>query len=638
MLALDGLDPRVLRDVIAAGRAPNFASLARGGSFTNIATSSPPHTPVAFSNVIAGADGNVHQVFDFIHRDPAPPQADQYLKPYFCFSDVVPPVRDMAIPMGKWKLQLTGGKPRLLRRGDAFWQPLVKRGRDVSVFYIPSNYPPQGADGKAKLRAVSGMGTPDLLGSYGQFTFYTPDAPLVDQPVDGGTRVNLELYGHRGSATLKGPPNYLQNTDNPDDLIIEFEVVRDAENQVARIDIAGNVILLNAGEWSDWVPIDFDTNIPGSDALETLAAPTKLPGMVRFFLKSVHPKLELYASPINIDPLRPVNPISQPASFARTLAEQHGRYYTAGIPEDTKALQPGVLNEDEFLAQANLAHHEKVVQYEAALKSFDAGCLFFYFGASDLVSHMFWRDRDPKHPGRIASQGNRYAHVIEDHYAELDALVGEAIDKLHADDTLMVFSDHGFTTFRRAVNLNTWLLENGYLAMKTRQRSDEPGFINVDWSRTRAYALGLNGIYLNLQGREKAGVVTAGERRRLIDEIALKLSALTDADGSPVVAQIDLGEVRYPQGDPRIRPDLIVGFAEKYRISWGSVLGGIADETIVDNLERWSGTHCIADALVPGVLLSNRKINVENADLRDIGPTIHASLGLKPQGRDLFAG
>jgi predicted AlkP superfamily phosphohydrolase/phosphomutase len=400
-------------------------------------------------------------------------------------------------------------------------------------------------------------------------------------------------------------------------------------------------VLLNEGEWSDWVRIEFHSEIPGSNALGLLGAPTSIHGMARMFLKQVHPKLELYVSPINIDPLDPVNPISLPSNFAPQLAQRYGPFYTTGIPEDTKALTNGALTEDQFLAQSELVVSERVRQYRGALQDFDRGCMFFYFGATDLVQHMFWRDRDPQHPGRVPEEVERYEKVVEEIYLGIDRQVGEAMAALDPEDTLIVMSDHGFTSFRRGFNLNTWLMDNGYIKLiNPAIQGRSLLFGNTDWSDTRAYGLGLNGLYLNLQGRERHGIVAAKTERRVIEEIREKLMEVRDEDGSQVIETVAVVSEMFPGADPKIAPDLIVGYADGYRSSWATVLGQMPKTMIEDNLDRWSGTHLTAPEVVPGMFVSNRKVVADNPSISDIAPTILRDFGLEipsqMTGRPLF--
>jgi predicted AlkP superfamily phosphohydrolase/phosphomutase len=400
--------------------------------------------------------------------------------------------------------------------------------------------------------------------------------------------------------------------------------------------------LLNEGEWSSWVPVDFFTGIPGGGALGAIGAPTSLRGMVRLFLKQVFPKFELYVSPLNIDPLEPINPLSVPAQLAGELARRHGRFYTIGIPEDTKALSHGALNEEQFQAQCELSMQERIAQYRQVLSEFSSGCVFFYFGATDLLQHMFWRDRDERHPGRVPEQAAQFGHVIDDLYASIDHLVGEALAAIGPADLLIVLSDHGFTTFRRGFNLNGWLRDNGFLRQSSApQAARAPMFPGVDWHATKAYGLGMNGLYVNMAGRERHGVVRAAARRSLLGEIRDKLLEARDVDGTAVVTNVKLTDEIYPGADPRIAPDLLIGYNDAYRASWDTVLGGIPPEIIEDNLDRWSGEHLIDPDLVPGVLVANRPVTAPQPQICDIAPTILAAFGIdKPSqmiGQNLFA-
>jgi len=627
VLGFDGMDPKVCRELMAANKLPFIQQLAKSGTFTSLATSNPPQSPVAWSNVISGAGAGVHQIFDFIHRDPRPDNPKLPLHPFLSISEILPPEKTRAIDIGKWSIPLTRGKPVSLRRGSAFWDHLVINGVDTAIYRMPANYPPPEVAGSGHFSSLCGMGTPDLLGTYGEFTLYTPDAPLRSRAVPGGKFVGLFMLDHRATALLTGPANFLKpespNSKAPS-LSIAFEVVRDPQADVAKITIGDHLEILNAGEWTRWLPIAFETGVPGAAVLGALQAPVSVPAMVRFYLKSVHPKLELYASPLNIDPLRAATPISTPKSFAGNLAKATGRYFTTGIPEDAKAIRAAALDEDEFLKQVNLVLEERIAQYRYALQNFDDGLLFFYFGTPDLLSHIFWRDRDPGHPGRDPEQGDRYAGVIDDCYVRMDALIGEALGEMHDSDTLIVLSDHGFTSFRRAVHLNTWLRDNGYLAIEAgRTTSEAPMFQNVDWSKTRAYAFGINGLFVNQLGREARGIVAPGDdTEKLLQEISEKLQLLQDDDGSPAIEKIYRVSDVHPGADADLAPDVIVGYADFYRGSWTTALGGIADKVFEDNLDRWSGDHCVAPHLVPGILACNRKVDIDDPRLADVTATI----------------
>ncbi|MHC4218802.1 MAG: alkaline phosphatase family protein [Planctomycetota bacterium] len=644
ILGVDGMDPRLLSGLMAAGRVPNLSRLAADGSYRVLDTSAPPQSPVAWSNFICGADPGTHNIFDFIHRDPAPEHPGLAVEPYLSTSTIEPPKRDWAISFGDWQIPLFGPKNVLLRRGGAFWDDLIQHGVQTVVYRMPANYPPPEIDGK-HFSCLCGMGTPDLLGTYGEFTFLTPDAPLGGRMVGGGRFSRLRLRNHRGTGKLVGPQNYLRKPDSRGsvpDLTAEVEVVRDPKASVAKITIGDELVLLKEGEWSDWVPVVFETGIPGSTVLGAMQLPTSIQAMVRLYLKSVHPKLELYVTPINIDPLKQVTPVGVPGDFPREIAEACGRYYTTGIPEDTKALRSGALTEDEFLAQVEILKQERIKQFRYALESFDRGCLFFYFGHTDQLAHIFWRDRDPGHPAHDAEEAKRYGSVIEDTYIEMDGLVGEALAALDDNDTLIVMSDHGFTSFRRGLNLNSWLIDAGYMTMIDGVSQEQSVYLaGVDWSKTKAYALGLNAMYINQAGREREGSVPPGARAALLQELSEKMREIRDTDGAPVIDTVYVVDEYYPNADRNIAPDILVGYADTYRASWSTAEGGSPLDLLEDNHDRWCGDHCIAHEIVPGILVTNRSVTVDDPNLTDLAPSVLNLYGIpapeEMTGRVLFA-
>lgn len=649
VLAFDGLDPKITRKLMNDGKMPNLAKLVRNGSFSKLATSTPPHTPVAFSNIISGSDASVHQIFDFIHRHPRSKNGP--FKPYFSTADIVAPEYSWlpsALPLGgKWQVPLTGGSTVLLRQGPSFWDSLIRNGVDTQVYYLPSNYPPPKPEGPGNFRCISGMGTPDILGGYGEFTLLTPDAPKAGRQVDGGRFVRLRMRKHRGSALLQGPPDFMQKSaidaaTMADPLETLVEVVRDPKSDVARIRISGQTLIMNAGEWSHWTAIGFTSKIPGSSVMSAAGAPSSVQGIVRFFLKSVHPKLEIYVSPFNIDPVTPISDISTPSALSSQIAKKFGRFHTNGIPEDTKALSHRALNEDQFIDQSHAVVAERVQQYQGALANFDSGCLFFYFGATDLLQHMFWRDRDPEHPGRVDEQAEKFGSLIDETYVEIDKQIGAGLDRLKATDTMIVFSDHGFTSFRRGFNLNSWLVKEGFIKLKNlAAQTTSVLYSNVDWGKTKAYGLGLNGLYINEKGREQFGCVGMDEKQAVMAEILDKLRTVRDTDGNEVVTQVDQTQKLFSNVDPDIAPDLIIGYGDGYRASWETVLGGMPRDLLVDNKDRWSGTHLTDPNIVPGMFASNRTLSTDLPTISDLAPTILAEFGISPptemSGKSLFA-
>jgi predicted AlkP superfamily phosphohydrolase/phosphomutase len=615
------MDPDLLKRFMAQGKMPNFAKLAQQGSFLPLATSIPPQSPVAWSNLITGMNSGGHGIFDFIHRDP------KTLGAYFSTSRVEGPKH--TLPIGDWRIPLDNGEVEDLRHGEAFWQTLDRRRIPYTIFRIPANFPPVPAKGKT----LSGLGTPDLRGTYGTFTFYTDDATVTPGPVEGGQIVPVDMKNGLVTADLLGPDNSFRKGSPV--ATEPFTIAVDPLESVARIALRDQELVLREGEWSGWVRVEFRL-FPYFGVVH---------GMCRFYLKQLHPRFQLYVSPINIDPADPALPISTPSTYARALSEEAGDFYTQGIAEDTKALSDGVLDDDEYLSQARsvLAEHRKVFDQE--FPKFHRGVFFFYFSTVDLNSHMFWRLMDPKHPAYDAALAAKNGNAIEDTYRQMDEVLGEILPKLDGETTLMVVSDHGFAPYYRSFNLNTWLLHHGYIRTNV-DSADDSGeyFEHVDWNHTQAYGLGLNGLYLNLRGREQNGTVKAGaEAAALMQRLKDQLLGVRDpVTGTPVITRVDIARDTYQGPYASDGPDLIVGYNRGYRAGWKTILGSFPDDELEDNTGAWSGDHCMDGTLVPGVLLSNRKIVNPAPALTDIAPTILAEFGIAKTngmiGQALFDG
>jgi predicted AlkP superfamily phosphohydrolase/phosphomutase len=157
----------------------------------------------------------------------------------------------------------------------------------------------------------------------------------------------------------------------------------------------------------------------------------------------------------------------------------------------------------------------------------------------------------------------------------------------------------------------------------------------VDWSQTRAYGMGLNGLYVNMKGRETNGIVDPARADALLREIREKLLAIHDPkndspnkDDSQVITRIDLAGEVYQGPYTHSGPDALVGYNRGYRAGWTTILGAFPADVLEDNTNPWSGDHCMDYTKVPGVLLSNRKIAIDAPALTDITPTILAEYGI----------
>jgi predicted AlkP superfamily phosphohydrolase/phosphomutase len=206
---------------------------------------------------------------------------------------------------------------------------------------------------------------------------------------------------------------------------------------------------------------------------------------------------------------------------------------------------------------------------------------------------------------------------------------------------LFVLSDHGFCNFRRGINLNSWLHQNGFLALDEGRTESGEYFAGIDWSRTRAYTFGLSGLYLNLQGREAQGIVPPSEAAHLKSELLERLASLPDDSDGQVAIQAVYDSNRIYHG-PYLdaAPDLIVGYSPGYRASWSAAVGKVTAAVFEDNHKCWSGDHCVDPSAVPGVLFSNQPGNAVNPGIEDMAPTILRLLGVDPpsymEGHALF--
>ncbi len=607
VLGFDGMDYQLAKTLIDRGDMPAFARLATSGSFSPLGTSIPPQSPVAWSSFATGMDPGGHGIFDFIHRDPAT------MIPYLSTTETA--AGGTTLTLGKWQFPLTSGSVRLLRAGEPFWNVLEDRGIETTIVRMPANYPPSGT----ATRELSGMGTPDILGTYGTFSYYTSELLAANRNVSGGDIYLVKPEAHVVRATLYGPDNpFLVDSEK---VRRDFSVYIDPERDIAKLVVGDEERVLQVGEWSDWVPLDFE-----------LLPLQSLRGMGRFFLRQLRPDFQLYVTPINLDPLDPALPISSPGGFAAELASTTGRFYTQGMPEDTKSMQEGVLTPAEFLDQARLAGDEVREQYRHVVSQFSNGLLFYYFGNLDQVSHMMFRAMDPTHPAYDADTDVAYRKVVEDLYVTMDDIVAETLAWTDENTTLIVMSDHGFTSWRRAFHLNGWLRDEGYLRARDPRLRNDPGFLsNVDWTQTRAYGLGLNALYVNLRGREQRGIVPPEAREALVHEIAEKLLAVVDpATGQAAITKVYRREEIYRTGYENVAPDLIVGYAKGTRCSNESSIGAVpSGDVIVDNLDPWSGDHCMDHEAVPGILLSNRPLRRPVPSLERLAAAILAEFGIE---------
>ena len=635
IVGFDGQDPKLTDRFMAEGKLPNFQSLAAEGCYHPLQSTFPSVSPVAWSSFSTGTHPAKHNIYDFLDRD-----RRTYL-PLLSSTRIGPP--DRILKLGRYRIPI--GKPdlRLLRRSRPFWSILGDHQIWSTVLRVPITFPPDRFYGAQ----LSAMCVPDLLGTQGTFTLLTTRKSEAGFK-EGGRRVRLKRVGDRLEAELEGPNNELVEGAPP--LRLPVSITLNGSDESTRVEVDGTALELRRGALSDWVDLAFRA-APG----------VKVRGICRMLLTETGEHVSLYLTPINLDPDSPAMPISHPDYYATYLSKKLGKFSTLGLAEDTWALNEGVIDDGAFLRQTYDIDRERENMLFAALERVRKGAVVCVFDATDRIQHMFWRYLEEGHPAARAVQGNgdgrpsgdgqpsgngrpggEHADAIEDLYLHNDAMVGRIRRELREGDMLVVLSDHGFTSFRRGVNLNAWLHENGYLKLQDGAQGEGEWLREVDWAETKAYALGLTGLYLNIAGREAQGSVEPGEEAAALKaELIQRLSGLEDSEkGELAIREAFDPSALY--GGPYLQnaPDLLIGYAEGYRISWDGATGVVAGNVIEDNVKPWSGDHCVDPRIVPGVFFSNKVIDRDDPALIDLAPTACWLFGVEPpahmDGKVLF--
>jgi predicted AlkP superfamily phosphohydrolase/phosphomutase len=577
VLGLDGFDPAHYRKAAESAGLPNLQRLEREGAFCELYSTCPPISPVAWSSFATGANPGKHNIFDFLGRDPR-----------------------------RLTIELSGAQVRADRRGrpfvegrrksKSFWTVLGEHGVFSHVFRVPLTFPPERFFGVMQ----SGLCVPDLRGTQGTFTLCAEEDAAGD--MTGGQFVRLHRKNGVIEFELAGP--------RVEGRLLEARCrLTDLRAETAVFHVGKNRHHLRKGVHSPWIHVTFRAG-----------ALRKVSGICRVCLLQIEPAVRLYVSPIQIDPERPPFPIAYPDYYSIYLGKLHGPFATLGLAEDTWALNERVLSEAQFLEQTYDIQREREALFLSMLDRARSGLVVGVFEASDRVQHMF--------PPDAASCS---APELDEVYQRMDLWVGRVWERLDpARDVLLVVSDHGFTTFRRGVNLNTWLRQEGYLATVA---SEDSGYLrDVDWGRTRAYAFGLSGIYVNRRGREAQGTVESGEVAALKQELAARLRELRDPrTGEKAIREVYDSAAIYHGPYCDQAPDLIVGFERGYRVSWDGAVGRLEKEVFSDNPKHWQGDHCVDYRLVPGVLFCSRRIRAgAEVHLMDVGPSILRAFGVEP--------
>jgi predicted AlkP superfamily phosphohydrolase/phosphomutase len=605
IVGLDGQDPVLTDRFMEQGLLPNFKQLAETGGYRRLRTTFPSVSPVAWSSFSTGTQPGRHNIFDFLDRD-----RRTYLP---LLSSAHLGRVERYFRLGRYRIPRGRPELRLLRKSKPFWAVLGEHRIWSTILRVPVTFPPDRFYGVE----LSAMSVPDLLGTQGTFILFTTRL-AGERFKEGGIRVPVTVAGNRIDTAVQGPENPFAADSRP--LEVPIGIAIDRTRQLVEVDAGGTRITLTPGRLSDWVTLRFRA-APG----------IAVSGITRLLVIEMDDHFSLYMSPINIDPEKPAMPVSHPLYYSTYLAKRIGPYATLGLAEDTWALNEGVTDEGVFLQQTYDIDHERQDMFFSALSRLRKGALVCVFDATDRIQHMFWRYLDPGHPARGAEPG-RHQDAIADLYRHNDALVGRVMQQLKADDVLMVVSDHGFTSFRRGVNLNAWLHREGYLVLKPGSDGRFEWLREVDWSATQAYCVGLTGMFLNLKGREAQGVVEPGaDAAALKTELIARLNGLRDTDkGEVAIREVFDTATLYTGPYVGNAPDLLIGYNAGYRASWDGATGVVASAVFTDNTKAWSGDHCVDPRLVPGVIFCNRSIQTLEPSLIDIAPTALRLFGIEP--------
>ena len=638
ILGFDGMDPTLVTRLMAEGKLPNLKRLSEMGTFSKLETTQPSESPVAWASFATGVNPGKHNIYDFLVRD-----LQTYMPDLGGVKKEPPRFKWGWMPVAKPKISSTRG-------GTSFWVHAGRDGVRSTILTVPMTFPPEEI---AHGRMLGGLPLPDVRATLGTFSYWATDLSSFEEgnAEFGGILKRLLFEGGEARTFLKGPVNpilaqeerelkakkreagtlsdkdqaRLEELATGKDIDLPLTVKWSEGSGQADLEIEGNRFTLKAGEWSGWIPVTFKANFL-----------VKVHGLAQFLVVRADKELQLYANPVNLDPRDPPIPLSKPDDFAPKLAKEIGIYRTLGWAEPTdKALQEGRVDESVFLYDSQKAYEDREKIIFKSLEKDDWDLFVGVIETTDRVSHMMWRLTDPRHPMYDAALAAKYGDSIEMIYRRADATVGKMMDKLPKDTVFMVVSDHGFHSFRRSVNLNTWLVKNGYQVFEHQTPESKLTLADlfghgrfwegVDWSRTRAYAVGLGQIYFNLRGRESQGIVSPGaEYTALQNEIAAKLVTLTDPEGGAQVMRSVYKRDDLYKGDYlQYAPDVQVGFNDGYRVGWQDTMGGVSRDVIENNNRKWSGDHCATAAEISGgVFFSNRKISREKPHIMDVSPTV----------------
>ena len=641
ILGFDGMDPHLVRKWMDEGRLPNMKKLAsRGSGVRALGTTHSPESPTAWASFATGVNAGKHNIYDFLIRDTATYLPDlgmvHFEPPHFILN---------YIPVSKPVVES-------IRGGTSFWVTAGRAGVRSSMLTVPVTFPPEDVPNGELL---SGLPLPDIRRTMGTFYYFGTDLSRYEEGNTefGGILKRLVFDGDVAQTELVGPPNpivkqqlrearakirgaasdaekmRIAGLEAREDVRLPMSIHWNKTGRSATIDIGDNTVHLDEHQWSKWINLDFSINLL-----------LRVHGMAQLYLIGAGPELQLYVSPVNWKPDQPPAPMSSPPSLSADLYERLGPYRTLGWAEATWPLNEDRIDEKTFMDDLYRAFDDRaqVILQRIDAKQWDL--LVGVIESTDRVQHMMWRLIDPSHPMYDKTLAAKYGDAIERVYRRCDDFIGEVLSRLDPTTPVLIVSDHGFHSFRQSVNLNTWLVQEGFMAIAGQQPGDKKlqdlfggsgtFWENVDWTRTKAYAMGLGQIYVNLKGREAHGIVSSEDSNNVQDALAARLLAMTDPKtGTKMVDAVYKRDDIYRGSFLKNASELQVGFADGYRVSWQSTLGGSPPGLVYPNMKKWSGDHGSYDyKQTSGTLISSRRVDAPSVDIMDIAPTVLKYFGV----------
>jgi predicted AlkP superfamily phosphohydrolase/phosphomutase len=639
ILGFDGMDPRLVQKWMDEGKLPNMQKLAkRGSGVRRLETTHSPESPTAWASFATGVNAGKHNIYDFLVRD-----TNTYLPDLGMVHREPPRFILNYIPVARPKLTS-------LRGGTSFWVTAGRSGVRSSILTVPVTFPPEDVpDGEM----LAGLPLPDIRGTMGTFYYFGTDLSRYEEGNTefGGILKRLVFEGDVAQTELVGPPNpiirqqlrevrarsplgeidkmKIAELEAREDVRLPLTIHWNRAGKSATIDLGDSSIRLAEHEWSKWINLDFSINLL-----------VRVHGMVQMYLVGAGPELQLYLSPVNWKPDKPPAPMSSPASFSADLYERLGPYRTLGWAEATWPLNEDRLDEKTFMDDLYRAFDDRAQVILQRLDTHQWDLLVGVIESTDRVQHMMWRLIDPAHPMYDKALVAKFGDSIERVYRKCDDFVGEVMSRVDPTTPILIVSDHGFHSFRQSVNLNTWLVQEGFMAIQGQQPGEKKlqdlfgggtFWENVDWSRTKAYAMGLGQVYINLKGREGRGIVAPGaESKAVQDDLAARMLTMTDPNtGARMVDAVYKADEVYSGEFVKNAAELQVGLADGYRVSWQSTLGGSPPGIVYPNMKKWSGDHGSFDyKSTPGTLISSQPIAGPTARIIDIAATVLKYFGL----------